>query len=547
MELEPCAHCGVPDAPLLCSACRAVRYCGVGCQSADWKGVHKPRCGFLQVTLDRFREPTGDFTAPNTESIYEVNGFPAGRALSSALSALPARERATAVSLFILAFDIGRVMAAFHPSSGVTTTMRADIVHKVTGKKEMTLLMWAARNLWNSLTLPPELHDAAIAIWEVVVAAAPLSQLNSADDTSFFGTPTSVLHHVCRYSARALTARAVDVLLDRGVEVNPSSIPNISALLSAIYRQPAAVVGKLLAAGANHAVRYPPREETVLHYLAGMECPAAAAKVQLLVDAGADLEVTNSLEFSPLRLAISSHFGSLRAFDALLAAGASTAPLWQLLPAPFIAVGARLSALHIACITNNVSGARRLLALSPESTEVDASSGELCRESQPTGLPLANIIYGATALHLAVTSRQPTLTNLLIAAGADVHALDARSRTPLLIACNYAAPRETIESLLSAGAADTGPVFLAGAALYSCNLAEGISTDMVTQIGPHSMPPAEARANNAGTLALLLDECARRRLAVPQDALRRVPVADLPAPFGAQVGALIRQLLTLST
>lgn len=43
--LPSCAHCGAPDAPALCSRCKAVNYCGPDCQRADWKARHKSSCG----------------------------------------------------------------------------------------------------------------------------------------------------------------------------------------------------------------------------------------------------------------------------------------------------------------------------------------------------------------------------------------------------------------------------------------------------------------------------------------------------------------------
>jgi len=42
-ELLACKVCGKVEGAQRCSRCRAVSYCGKGCQKADWK-VHKPAC-----------------------------------------------------------------------------------------------------------------------------------------------------------------------------------------------------------------------------------------------------------------------------------------------------------------------------------------------------------------------------------------------------------------------------------------------------------------------------------------------------------------------
>ena len=42
---DKCAHCGKMVATLmLCSLCRAVGYCGKGCQKKAWKACHKREC-----------------------------------------------------------------------------------------------------------------------------------------------------------------------------------------------------------------------------------------------------------------------------------------------------------------------------------------------------------------------------------------------------------------------------------------------------------------------------------------------------------------------
>jgi hypothetical protein len=67
MDLEPCAHCGAPDAPNFCSGCRAVRYCGAACQRADWH-EHKPRCNYIVEQYGK-HDHTGGRAGTSTKNI----------------------------------------------------------------------------------------------------------------------------------------------------------------------------------------------------------------------------------------------------------------------------------------------------------------------------------------------------------------------------------------------------------------------------------------------------------------------------------------------
>ena len=72
-ELKPisCANCDkVPPKLLVCTACRAVKYCNVECQRDDWRPCHKAKCkvllrrkklweGKARIFLEKMNDATG--------------------------------------------------------------------------------------------------------------------------------------------------------------------------------------------------------------------------------------------------------------------------------------------------------------------------------------------------------------------------------------------------------------------------------------------------------------------------------------------------------
>lgn len=49
-DIGLCAACGAPEAPSLCTGCRALRYCNKTCQKRHWRGGHKEKCAALRVS-----------------------------------------------------------------------------------------------------------------------------------------------------------------------------------------------------------------------------------------------------------------------------------------------------------------------------------------------------------------------------------------------------------------------------------------------------------------------------------------------------------------
>jgi ankyrin repeat protein len=544
MELEPCAHCGAPGAPTFCAACRAVRYCGTACQRANWR-EHKPRCDYAAPQFCGVHASAEAAVLDKRLQKY-VASLPTGNALAALLRHVSPSTRAELVARCIEALDVDRVSVAFSPALGVSTSLR---VHGGSDFISSSLLYCAARNLTNMRTLHPDLQERALAVWEAVVDAAPLSQLNGtgdfasrvieADGSMSNWRPSTALCEVCLSCTRALAPRAVASLLRRGVDVNRHSDDGTTPLLAAVKHQNAALVCQLLNAGAATSARGA-RGYTALHFLAGMECPAAAAKVRLLAEAGADLEAVNLDGCTPLLLAIERSCGSLRAFDALLAVGASTAPLSTPLPVPHL--GVSFTALHFAAYDKNTPGVRRLLGLRGGSTDVDATVVAVAGSAR-NDAEHSSIFPGATALHIAamagLTARHEIVCSLL-SAGANLHAIDETGRTPFLWALHRLTPLAVVKALLAGGAADHDGD-LATAASYACAVIHELYAPRGIRRAGGAVSAqmlASGRANAAAALGLLLAECARRRVAVPCYDLAHVPPGVVPPELQAAVRAL---------
>jgi uncharacterized protein len=539
MDLEPCAHCGAPDAPSFCAACRAVRYCGAACQQSAWRD-HKLRCIEAAKCYSGVREHDEGIGIPE-ELQNAVAKLPTGAALARVLRLAPPSARAGLVERLISALDVERVEAALTPAAGVPTTACANV-----GGALLSMLYCAARTMSSVPALLPELHDRALAVWEAVVDAAPLAQLNGTVDFPMsYSVPgegvtqrggTTPLCKTCSSCNRSLAPRAVAALLRRGVDVNGRDDDGLTPLLEAVQFQSVAVVRQLLAAGADATARESCFGFTALHYLASKECPATAAKVRLLVEAGADLEAADKYGCTPLRLAVESEFGSMRAFDALLEAGASTAPLSALLPNPHI--GLCLTALHVATYDVNVAAVRRLLGLPLVAIAVDATAVAI--GGGASDVVGCSDFGGATALHIAVMTDDADarleFVRLLVDAGADTNARDGRGHTALTMALMRLAPLVVVKALVAdfTGLRDDDLVVAATAACITSN----------SSLRPAALANASARTRkentkvDGATLALLLTECARRRLGLPQYALRLLPLDLLPDGLRSELDAL---------
>lgn len=186
----------------------------------------------------------------------------------------------------------------------------------------------------------------------------------------------SLVYAVC-FTHPLIRADAVKLLLDTGAftvtaEGDPFHIggpdaqdgqPMRYVLSRAIHLAPAEVVRLLLAAGAS-ANGDPSVPQRPLHAAAQWDVPDCVEKVALLTAHGADLEARGEDMFTPLLSSLFSSAGSLVAFDALLAAGADTRCLGELirLPTPtgdgtFVAC----AALHQTVQRGSIGGLLRLL------------------------------------------------------------------------------------------------------------------------------------------------------------------------------------------
>src|SRR5437660_8672531 len=208
----------------------------------------------------------------------------------------------------------------------------------------------------------------------------------------------------------ALTWAAKDIskvrlLLDRGADVNVTSIPGRTPLLVATMHNPSAAVVKLrIARGADaHAVDK--LQANALHTAA---VAADVETLRILLDAKVDVNARDAADFTPLMVAAAA--GSVEAVALLLSRGA-----------------------HV----NDVSGTGEVIIHAPARVK----NGTLALGS-------------FTPLLLAVPGGSTELVRTLIDAGADVNVKDMRGMTPLILAVatdHY--DLDTIRLLVGRGAA----------------------------------------------------------------------------------------------
>jgi ankyrin repeat protein len=552
MDLEPCAHCGAPDAPNVCSGCRAAHYCSPQCQSANWRN-HRPRCDYAIQRYQGIREDTR-YEGISEPLVKAAAAAPAASVIPAALHALSPGERAHIVCALICALDVDRVTAAFRAGNkaGVRTTMRAGV-----GVDKETLLHWAAQNLNRGRKLHRDLHERALAVWETVVAAAPLSQLIGTDDFSIADTsesgdatvlraPTGMtpLSFVCGFCNRLMASQAAGALLRRGVDASSRNPGGTFPLMLAAVFQTAAIVRQLLDAGAPALARLPGTLDSLLHVLARSECPAAAAKVRLLVDAGADMEAVNAKGLTPLFTAVVFKYGSLRAFDALVAAGARTTSLLEIEHFPQLEIS--INMLHIAVLYGNSLAVRHLTTTLPQGV-FSALDVPVPTTAASPGAPALPGYRGATALHLAASSTASPKDSLLVVesllrASSHLHARDAEGRTPLLRALAIQTLPAIVEALVGAGAV-TNDADLAAAvaqAAASCiTRKEGAALPDVPMPGGPPVSMSTLAKYSCRNLRLLCAECVRRGVPLPPSTVAAIPPGALAAPLLAALHELV--------
>jgi ankyrin repeat protein len=456
---DRCGACGaVPDPPLRCAGCRALVYCSPACQKADWR-EHRGRCAVAResVHFSHMEDP-----APHVVGAPRAYEASAAALLGVAPDALAASARALKpaelVSLLSTAIDnvdvdvVSRVLP-LAAAVGVSPTSPSAVAPH-------TLLGLAAANCcprW-----PQEQLARALAVLRLLVAATPAAALDRPRSLSIAPprkpAPT-LLEYACVLFNRALRDDAVAMLLRAGASVAVASGAGASPpepLHYAATYSAASTVRLLLDAGAPpnaRSTRLGDRHATPLHALAFRECPEAPEKARLLVAAGADVEAVDVEGLTPLVVA-AAKAGSPRVFDALLQVGANVHAVMAetvVLAATAAFPELRGCALHAAAYANDTATLRRLLAPQHRAA-IDIEA----RVRQP---PSFSELDGCTPLHFAAFRGSfgsapkgwKGALELLLDAGADVHATDASNR-PALIQAVLGSQPAAVLLLLRAGA-----------------------------------------------------------------------------------------------
>ena len=254
------------------------------------------------------------------------------------------------------------------------------------------------------------------------------------------------------YMSREGDADVVQLLINAGADIATENVYGRSPLHCACESGQLDVVKKLVGAGAGvcdtvnggdtcltvaaeyghtKTVRYlvglpevdvnhrDGDNDTVLHYMSG---EGDADAVQLLIDAGADIEMKNCDGCSPLHYACES--GALDVVKKLVRAGAGV------------------------CVTDN--NGRTCLTLA-----VYSNCGHTETVRYLVGLPEVDVNHrdgdNNTALHWAVEQNHTDIAQLLIDAGADIEMKNCDGCSPLHCACDSGA-LDVVKMLVEAGA-----------------------------------------------------------------------------------------------
>ena len=225
-------------------------------------------------------------------------------------------------------------------------------------------------------------------------------------------------------------------------------------------------VRALIASGADVRAASP-AGVTALHWAV-----TDIAKTRMLLDSGADVNAVSQLGRTPLIIAAAAH-DSGDVVRLLLSKGANvnasdTTGITALIAAAsadnfdvatmLLAHGADVhakaragepsTALMNAAVNGNARLVAALLARKPDLAVVSADTSLTGRRGP--------VMFGRlTALHAAITGRNPDVVEMLLKAGAQVDAKDVRGMTPLMWAIGTDRPASRIVSLLLAHGADT--------------------------------------------------------------------------------------------
>ena len=224
------------------------------------------------------------------------------------------------------------------------------------------------------------------------------------------------LHEAARHG----NPKVIEILLAAGANIDVRSDSGTTPLYWAAWgNENSAVIDTLVRAGADPMAREKDAE-TVLH--AAAESNANPAVINALLAVGADVNARDREGVTPLRKALLAD-APQAVVDALLAAGPDL-------------IGDRM-VLHAAVARDNPELARALI-------EAGASVAEW---SEAAGLPVHSAWLPMTPLHEAAREGAVAVLEVLLEAGADVHASDGVGT-----ALHFARTAEVAEILLAAGA-----------------------------------------------------------------------------------------------
>lgn len=238
----------------------------------------------------------------------------------------------------------------------------------------------------------------------------------------------NILSDALKVAARHGSADVAQAVLDAGGHPNPFA-PGRTPLMEAAWEGYSRVVEILLDAGANLEARNVYGETPLMLAVRGASFfPRAGSNhgeaVSLLLARGANKTVQNGALRTAFEIALEEYEPDLGVLSALIEAGVSAEEIDTL------DENGQTSLMHFAQ-SGQVERGKLLLEAG---ADLDVTDG-----------------FGSTALAYAAKGSKPEFVQMLLDAGADIHAVSSRGRTALMEAAGYARVQH-IELFLKAGA-----------------------------------------------------------------------------------------------